>query len=64
MAADRDIAATDIGHWLAVEFALREVMDEDEAAAGACELKELGFQVVAPVELRDAALRREAMDNA
>ena len=48
------------GHWLAVEFELRKVLDHDEASTAALALKEAGFEVVAPDGKFTAALEQEA----
>ena len=49
---------------LAAEFALRLVLDEDEAAGAVVCLEEKGFLIIAPPELQEAALAREALGDA
>jgi hypothetical protein len=52
------------GHWLAVEFELRRVLDPDDALDAASALKDAGFTVTAPEHLRSAALVREGATDA
>lgn len=49
---------------LAAEFALRGVLDEDEAADAVVCLEEKGFVIIAPQRLAEAALVQEGLRDA
>lgn len=49
---------------LAAEFALRKVLDEDEASSAVVCLRELDFVIVAPQYLAEAALVQEGLRDA
>jgi hypothetical protein len=59
--ADDPAPSFPLGHLLAAEFALRSVLDEDDAAAAVVALRERGFVIVAPEALAAEALEQEAL---